>query len=309
MKICVALFAAVQYDYLGDLYMSKTDILETMQNHLGPQFTFSLQIRGSAVDVILFTNPTAKFYASAHTHSGHEFHYIQSGSSCLRIGNTHYPMTPETCYLVAKGTFHDIKMQTDSICRLSALIIPRDSQSPFGDLPPFTAFGAEGNLQQILKLLLAALSHRQNGDFESYVHACVTMLLIELLGCLFPETSVSPAPEKTPALINRSLESVKQEILSYMANNLATASMEELAALLHMSPRQTARFLQEKLGDTFSSLLRKHRIECAKGLMLSGNLSLEEIAFLSGYNSYKGFHSAFCKYTGVNPKAYKEGRC
>lgn len=299
--------AAVRYDYLGDLYMSKTDISETMQNHLGPQYTFSLTVRGSMVDVILFTNPTAKFYASAHTHSGHEFHYIQSGSSCLRIGNTHYPMTPETCYLVAKGTFHDIKMRTDSICRLSVLIIPQDGQSPFGELPPFTAFEAAGDLLQILKLLLSALSQRKNGDFESYVHACVTMLLIELLSCLFPESSGSLVPEKISAPINRSLESVKQEILSYMANNLATASMEELAALLHMSPRQTARLLQEKLGDTFTGLLRKHRIECAKGLMLSGNLSLEEIAFLSGYNSYKGFHTAFCKYTGVNPKAYKEG--
>lgn len=282
---------------------------ESIGDRLGPQYAFSMTVKGSAVDVILFTNPSAKFYASAHTHSGHEFHYIDRGSSSLRIGAESYAMTAGNCYLVTKGTFHDIKMQTESICRISALIIPRDSQSPFGYLPPFTAFGAEGNLQQILNLLLSALSHQQNGDFESYVHACVTMLLIELLDCLFPETSVSPAPEKTQSPINRSLESVKQEILSYLANNLATASMEELAALLHMSPRQTARFLQEKLGDTFSSLLRKHRIECAKGLMLSGNLSLEEIAFLSGYNSYKGFHSAFCKYTGVNPKRYKEGRC
>lgn len=286
--------------------MSKTDITEKMQIHLGPQYTCSLNIGGCAVDVILFTNPAAKFYASAHTHSGHELHYIGSGSSSLRIGTQHYPMTAGNCYLVARGTFHDVKMLSESIYRLSALIIPRDSNSPFGRLPPFTAFSAAGNLEQILKLLLSALSNRQNADFESYVHACITVLLIELMGQLSPEIAEASVQERKSAPANRSLESVKQEALSYMANNLATASLEELAELLHMSARQTARFLQEKLGDTFSGLLRKHRIECAKALMLSGNLSLEEVAFLSGYNSYKGFHTAFCKYTGINPKAYKE---
>ena len=39
--------------------------------------------------------------------------------------------------------------------------------------------------------------------------------------------------------------------------------------------------------------------------MLSGNLSLDEIAFLSGYQSYKGFHTAFRKETGTNPKSYR----
>jgi YesN/AraC family two-component response regulator len=63
--------------------------------------------------------------------------------------------------------------------------------------------------------------------------------------------------------------------------------------------------LQENLGESFSVLLRKHRIECAKALMLSGNLSLDEIAFLSGYQSYKGFHTAFRKETGTNPKSYR----
>lgn len=286
--------------------MSKTDILDTMQNHLGPQYTFSLRVRGSMVDVILFTNPSAKFYASAHTHSGYEFHYIQSGCSSLRIGAKNHSMSAGNCYLVAKGAFHDVKMLSENICRLSALIIPRGSDFPFGKLPPFTAFEAVGNLEKIATLLISALANRHSADFESYAQACIAILLFELLEQLSPGDPQVPLPAERSVPTNRSPESVKQEILSYMANNLATASLEELAALLHMSSRQTARFLQEKMEDTFTGLLRKHRIECAKALMLSGNLSLEEIAFLSGYSSYKGFHTAFCKYAGVNPKAYKE---
>lgn len=286
----------------GDLYMSKTDM---ERNHLGPQFTFSLDIRGSAVDVILFTNPTAAFYASAHTHSGHEFHYIRDGSSSLRIGSDNHAMVPGSCYLVAKDTFHDVKMCSPAVCRVGALIIPGSSGGAFGKLPPFTEFGAEGELLKILELLLSALQKGQTPDFEAYARACVTMLLIALLEKITPKDVLPPGAEEKTAPVNRSLESVKQEALSYIANNLATASLEKLAEQLHISTRQTARFLRENLGDTFSALLRKHRIECAKALMLSGKLSLDEIAFLSGYQSYKGFHTAFCKETGMNPKSFR----
>ena len=185
------------------------------------------------------------------------------------------------------------------------LIIPREEGTLFGPLAPLTAFEARGNLRQLLELLLHALSFRRGGDFEAYTKACLTMLLTELLEQLSPEDAAAGSGEKLPLRTNRSVESMKQEVLSYLANNLATASLEELAALLHMSSRQTARFLTEQLGENFSALLRKHRIECAKALMVSGNLSLEEIGFLSGYQSYKGFHSAFRKYTGVSPKAYR----
>lgn len=290
----------------GDLHMRKTDMKDTLNNHTGPQYTFSLELRGSAVDVILFTNPTAAFYASAHTHSGHEFHYIREGSSSLRIGNGNYAMQPGNCCLVAKGTFHDITMCSPSVCRVGALIIPGSGDGAFGKLPPFTEFRAEGELLRILELLLAAIQRGQTRDFEVYARACVTMLLIALLKKLTPEAPATAGREDRAAPENRSLESMKQEALSYIANNLATASLEALAELLHISTRQTARFLRENLGESFSALLRKHRIECAKALMLSGKLSMEEIAFLSGYQSYKGFHSAFCKYTGINPKAYRQ---
>ena len=156
---------------------------------MGPQYTFSLEIRGSAVDVILFTNPTAAFYASAHTHSGHEFHYIREGSSNLRIGSDNYAMLPGNCYLVARETFHDIRMCSADICRIGALIIPGSHGGIFGKLPPCVTFKAEGELQQILELLLSALRKGQTPDFETYARACLTMLLTALLEKLTPETA------------------------------------------------------------------------------------------------------------------------
>lgn len=268
---------------------------------MGGLCTFTVWIKGRAVDIILFTNAGAGYHASAHTHSGHEFHYIHRGSARLWIGAEGYPLEAGGCCLVPKGVFHRIEMVSDTVSRFTLLINPQVPEL-FGKLPPLTAFQAEGELEMLLTLLIRALTGDQTTEgFESYLHSGVTMLLIKLLERLAPGEPQRSAP--VPA---RSEEAMKQEILSYVANDLAGATLTGLSKLLHMSPRQVSRFLEEKMGESFSSLLRKHRIEHAKALMISGHVSLEEIAFLSGYQSYKGFHSAFCKYTGVNPKAYKQ---
>ena len=60
------------------------------------------------------------------------------------------------------------------------------------------------------------------------------------------------------------------------------------------------------MNDSFSELIKKYRIEHAKALIISNKHSLEDISFLSGYNSYKGFYLAFQNYTGMNPQSFKE---
>lgn len=268
---------------------------------MGPVHTFTVSIPGGAVDIILFTNAAAAFHASAHTHSGHEFHYIHNGCGSLRMGTQTHLLSPGSCYLVPKEAFHHVEMVSAEICRLTALIIPQNG-SRLKEITTFVEFQPDRQMQMILELLLGALSNMPDAAaFESYLSSGLTMLLIRLLEVLVPVKAAA-----VPQLPVRSEEAMKQEILSYIASDLGNASLTGLSVQLHLSTRQTARFLQEKMGEHFSVLLRKHRIEKAKALMISGKVGLEEIAFLCGYQSYKGFHTAFCKHTGISPKVYKD---
>lgn len=286
---------------------------------MNPQHMLTVTIKDVSVDIILFTETFSNFYASTHTHSGHEFHFIADGTCELHIGTEKHLISKGNCYLISRGNFHHVKMISDNVCRISALIMPHNTSGRtknatpfdfecFNSLPPFTEFEAGGNMKALLELLLSSLqSNIDDSAAESYINSNFTMILIELVRKLSHIVSTdSIRPEKVHEVPLRSDESRKNEILKYIARNLATASLSELAEIMHMSRRQVSRFLNDNMNDNFSGILREHRIEHAKSLISSSSYSLEEIAFLSGYNSYKGFHTAFCLYTGMNPQKFKE---
>ena len=269
----------------------------------GAKEIFTVSIRDTKVDVILFTDITMGFHASAHTHSGYEFHYIHGGGAEIRIGLEQSPMVSGCCYLVPKGCFHHVQMATGEITRLSLLINPQ--QEGLIRLGGLSSFVPEAQLGQLLELLIEALSPKWSlPDRKAYLQAGITMLLLHLTDRFSAKPQERALQEPEQEVLSE--EAAKQAVLSYLAGDLALASLPGLAEKLHMSPRQAARFLREKMGKNFSELLRSHRIEYARTLLIAGVESLEEIAFLCGYDSYKGFHTAFCKYMGVNPKAYKQ---
>jgi len=72
-------------------------------------------------------------------------------------------------------------------------------------------------------------------------------------------------------------------------------TLEELAGLLSLSPKQTARIVEQYTGHTFRKEITAKRIEAASLLMQSG-MSAREAALRVGYTSYSGFWKARRKY-------------
>lgn len=278
---------------------------------MGPQYIFSINVNNTEIDVILFLDPTKVFYAQSHTHSGYEFHYIRDGSAKLSIGNESHNLEPDGCYLISKGSFHKIDMISEKITRLGALITFHNENAtaynPLEKLPPFTEIPIQKNLANSLTLLLDNLLDKKvDSSFEEYTKAAFTLVFIDLFRSLSLETFANKSSNSDEYLPHLSDEAKKDKILQYFHNNLATANLDDLSKIVHLGKRQLERFLKDKMGENFSSFYKKYRIEHAKSLIISNKNSLEEIAFLSGYNSYKGFYLAFQSYTGMNPQAFKE---
>ena len=279
---------------------------------MGPQYIFSINVNNTDIDVILFLDPRKVFFAQSHTHSGYEFHYIRDGSAKLRIDNETHILHPNGCYLIAKGKFHNVDMISEKITRLGALITfhnNKDAHSnPFEKLPALTEIPLRENLATSLELLLDnLLKKKDDPSFEEYTKAAFTLVFINLFRSLSLETFAKKSSETNDEYIpHLSDEAKKDKILSYFHNNLATANLDDLGKIVHLGKRQLERFLKDKMGESFSSFYKKYRIEHAKSLIISNKNSLEEIAFLSGYNSYKGFYLAFQDYVGMNPQSFKE---
>lgn len=281
---------------------------------MGPQHIFTVNVNNTEIDIILFTNPDHLFYAQAHTHTAHEFHYISDGKAILHLGAEPHPIEGGKCCLITRGSFHQIEMQTNYISRISALITPHaaEGNSAYLNMPenpdPYIEFPAEGRMKKLLDILIEYLSSESESiAANDYINALFTAIIIELLSKLSPDKKKhGPIKSSEEFIPHLSDESKKDKILSYFHNNLATASLEGLSDQLHLSRRQVARFLRDKMNDSFSALIKKYRIEHAKALIIANKHSLEEVAFLSGYNSYKGFYLAFQSYMGMNPQAFKE---
>jgi AraC-like DNA-binding protein len=84
----------------------------------------------------------------------------------------------------------------------------------------------------------------------------------------------------------------------------AAPSLEDIARVLHVSPRTLKRKLADH-GTTFSAI--RDDLRCQRALLLLDNrtLSIGEVAARLGYTELPNFTRAFRKWTGMTPAAYR----
>lgn len=81
-------------------------------------------------------------------------------------------------------------------------------------------------------------------------------------------------------------------------------SLEEVAALVHVSPRTLKRKLADQ-GTAFSEIVEEEQRERALMLLRSADLTLEDVAERVGYSDVANFTRAFRRWTGRTPGAYR----
>jgi AraC-like DNA-binding protein len=86
----------------------------------------------------------------------------------------------------------------------------------------------------------------------------------------------------------------------------------EIAEIAGMTTNSFCRFFKNHTGKTYSDFITDIRVGYACKLLISDKMSVKEVCFDSGFNSFSCFHEYFKKLTGKTPqgyqKAYKEGK-
>ena len=86
-------------------------------------------------------------------------------------------------------------------------------------------------------------------------------------------------------------------------------TLPQLAADLRLSTHHLSQLLNEQAGKNFSDFLNEYRIEEVKQKLIDPaltHLKIEELAFASGFNSKSVFNTAFKKFTGTTPSAFRK---
>lgn len=84
-------------------------------------------------------------------------------------------------------------------------------------------------------------------------------------------------------------------------------NMEDLALKLNVTKNEVAIFLKDEIGEDFTELLNKNRVEYLKELLKAKNyesFTIEALSEMSGFNNRRTMYYAFNKYTGMTPTEF-----
>lgn len=108
---------------------------------------------------------------------------------------------------------------------------------------------------------------------------------------------------RQPSLEQRRLHRVLDFIEARLGESI---SLDDLAGEACLSPFHFARLFRQATGLAPHQYLTERRIKVAQEMIVSGGVSLTEVAIDTGFGSQASFCRAFRKATGVSPKAYRE---
>ena len=99
------------------------------------------------------------------------------------------------------------------------------------------------------------------------------------------------------------LRRVEEFLMSHLADNVG---LDTLAAIADLSPKHFARAFRQSTGMPPHRWLIERRIDRAKSLLRTADLSLAEIALACGFADQSHFTAAFRKIAGATPGSYRQ---
>lgn len=141
----------------------------------------------------------------------------------------------------------------------------------------------------LLKTMQINFTDKSCAQFADVIESYILFLLDK-----YGETSIEP----TDTLI--------ENIKNYITENLMyDFSMSDLSAVFNYNEKYLGRLFKSKVGYTVKEYCNTYKIEKAKSLLKTGNLSITDISTQSGFNNVSYFNRIFKKNTGVSPRQYR----
>ena len=102
--------------------------------------------------------------------------------------------------------------------------------------------------------------------------------------------------------------SITQQVLSYLQERSFQdeLNIEELAKKTFYSPQYFCKLFRTKTGIPLASFIRNKRLEYAKKLLESTELSIAAVMEKTGFHDTKSFYTAFKRMYGTTPAKMKK---
>lgn len=159
-------------------------------------------------------------------------------------------------------------------------------------------YQSDVNLSNAMMSLIAAMKSGNNSDplfVEQALHRVTSGLLEHYCDLSKPIKRYQYGLSATHRML------IKSYIKKHLGQKL---TLEDLAAILHLSPFHFARMFKQSFGDSPANYIIRQRVELAK-MLLSGKEDLSFIALECGFCHQSHFINYFKKVVGVTPSKYR----
>lgn len=152
----------------------------------------------------------------------------------------------------------------------------------------------------IYQIGLSLVEELHNSGCTGIIYA-ESLLMVLTLYLLRKHSMIAEClPTTSKPIVKHSL----QRAIDYIKENLSqNITLENLAAVVNLSPYYFARLFKEEIGIAPHQYLIQQRVERAKQLLIEGNLSLAQIANCVGFADQSHLSRHFKQHLGLSPKA------
>ena len=102
-------------------------------------------------------------------------------------------------------------------------------------------------------------------------------------------------------------DKIIDQVMRYVVDNCRTATLEQAAAGVGLSPNYLSKVFKRKTGRVFSDYVTEVKMKKAARLLQDIRIKTYQIAYEVGYENPKNFSRAFRAYYGKSPREYRDG--
>jgi adenylate cyclase len=181
----------------------------------------------------------------------------------------------------------------------------------------FMMYVVIGDLDKAFKWVEQAIENNSSLLFIRYVDPIVNALKKDSRYDVFKKTifqtdKLEGSTKQKTALLNATKSAeYSTRLLAYLSENESflnpDLSLRELASQIEIHPNHLSWLLNNNFGKNYNEFINKYRIEAFKlnaKVPKNAHLTIEGLAYESGFNSKTVFNTYFKKETGLTPKQF-----
>ncbi len=263
-----------------------------------------------------FFNAKVGLLHDTHCHSCFEIHYVAKGRILMKIGQERLEINEGGFVIIKPHAYHTtfIDSEINNTLRCSftfsySLRKRKKNEDVFArqDAAIKNIIGMKsflyGKSEKIYESLLNIHDEIESDSIFSRknIQASFTRIFIEIF-----RSTQKNLHKQTPA--KKTLYEKRNYIIdSYFTENYmnSEAGIKELSEITCISIRQLERVMLKIYGCSFREKLTSIRIEQAKHLLLSTQISVEKISQQTGFFNLTYFYRVFKKKTGLTPGKFR----